>query len=173
MKILPAAGVNPMLYQRLKHSNVISVCRHQNLPIKALCARHCHIDCDDVRDEDLSDPEMMNIIRERRWQVPERLHIEQALEFGRTVDHDKLIILCAMGISRSPAIAWCLLLDKTGAFEAASAELRRLRPQARPNSLILRLGLEVLRDGSVDVLEVIRGWRSQSTEDGSGERDEG
>jgi predicted protein tyrosine phosphatase len=66
--------------------------------------------------------------------------------FAESVGRDALLIHCLMGISRSPAVAlaWiCHRLDgQKNLLDQAVDCLLRVRPVARPNRLVLRLGLE-------------------------------
>ncbi len=63
------------------------------------------------------------------------------------------MVHCAMGLSRSPAVALALIVRgfvqnasgwraDAGLVEPAVRHLVELRPWARPNTLVLRLGLE-------------------------------
>lgn len=51
---------------------------------------------------------------------------------------------CHAGVSRSPAAAWLVLVARGASPEAALAEVRRVRPEARPNARLLRLGADLL-----------------------------
>ncbi len=66
--------------------------------------------------------------------------------FMELIGREPLLIHCQMGISRSPgvALAWiCRRLDgRSGLVDQAVDCLLRVRPVARPNRLVLRLGLE-------------------------------
>jgi predicted protein tyrosine phosphatase len=81
-----------------------------------------------------------------RYRPPERTDIEQLLAFDR--DHkttDTLVIHCTAGISRSTAALVILLAQRRpGTEPAVFAELREIRPQAWPNSLMIGLADELL-----------------------------
>lgn len=66
-------------------------------------------------------------------------------EFARSVKKEPLVIQCQLGISRSTAVALALIThqlgDSSGSPALAVDILLRLRPKARPNPLVLELGL--------------------------------
>ena len=73
--------------------------------------------------------------------VPTRRHIEEILEFTAPVGvADRLLIHCVAGISRSPAVAIGVAVQKIGTsrLEEAVGCIFRLRPSASPNRLILK-----------------------------------
>ncbi len=79
-------------------------------------------------------------------------HIEKVLEFGERVKADShLLVHCHAGVSRSPAVAAILLCQHAPGREAeAFARLHDVRPQARPNPLVVQIGDEVLgRNGAL------------------------
>lgn len=143
MMVLPARRVFEHLMRKPKQWHVLSVCRQTELPMVALAKSHCHLDCDDVREAELSE-----LARETQHGTeripPTHSSIERALGYARHVGTEGLIVHCQAGLSRSPAIAWCILLDQLGDPHRASTELFRIRPEAVPSRLIIRLGLELL-----------------------------
>ena len=75
--------------------------------------------------------------------LPRRADLEAVLAFGRSLpqgDTTHLLIHCHMGISRSTAAATALLLQAQPDLgdEEVFAHIRSLRPQAWPNSLMIR-----------------------------------
>jgi predicted protein tyrosine phosphatase len=76
--------------------------------------------------------------------VPRREVIEEALRFAGVTAPGGLLIHCAMGWSRSTAVALVIMMQKLwpapDAFDRAVEALLRIRPQARPNVLIAELG---------------------------------
>lgn len=75
---------------------------------------------------------------------PNHGHIETVLRYAKEVGTEQFVLHCRAGLSRSPAIAWCILLNHFGDPHRASEELFRNRPEAGPSRLIVRLGLELL-----------------------------
>jgi len=70
--------------------------------------------------------------------APLREDMARILEFGRSLpDGAVLAVHCEAGVSRSGAAALGLLVQETGDVDEAVAVLRRLRPQACPNGLLL------------------------------------
>ena len=64
--------------------------------------------------------------------------MDRILEFGRLLpDGAVLAVHCEAGVSRSGATALALLVQELGDIDAAVSELRRVRPQAYPNALLL------------------------------------
>jgi len=142
--ILPASRVNDVLMTRRKQWHVLSVCREAELPMTVFAKSHCHLNCDDVCEADLP-----NLALEQQSSgdlriPPNRGHLEGALRYAREVGTERLLVHCRAGLSRSPAIAWCILLDYLGEPHRASEELFRIRPEAEPSRLIIRPGLELL-----------------------------
>jgi predicted protein tyrosine phosphatase len=80
------------------------------------------------------------------YRPPARADIERLLAFDRDHDAlDTLVIHCTAGISRSTAAFAILLAQRRPATEAdVFAELRAVRPQAWPNSLMIALADDVL-----------------------------
>lgn len=75
--------------------------------------------------------------------LPRRADMEAALAFGRTLPHADpahLLVHCHMGVSRSTAAAAALLLQAHPDLDEdlAIARIHSLRPQAWPNSLMIR-----------------------------------
>lgn len=52
---------------------------------------------------------------DRHWVAPSIDHVSQAIEFARQHKDGKLLIHCAAGVSRSPAIALAIIADRLGA----------------------------------------------------------
>jgi len=79
---------------------------------------------------------------------PTAEHIRDAFEFADARDGEPLLIQCWAGLSRSVALALGMIargmfLEGEAAFAQAAVEtLLEIRPQARPNVLVLRLALE-------------------------------
>ncbi len=84
--------------------------------------------------------------------LPQRRHIKAILNFGRDLggDFSHLLIHCHAGVSRSTA-AMTMILAQALAHESAEAIVDRLlliRPQAWPNSLMVKIADELLgREG--------------------------
>lgn len=52
---------------------------------------------------------------DRHWVAPSVEHVTQAIDFARQHKDGKLLIHCAAGVSRSPAIALAIIADRLGA----------------------------------------------------------
>lgn len=84
---------------------------------------------------------------------PNKDHVRDLLEFGKKITKDSVVgIHCMAGISRSSAAAIAILSQHLGSdseLEAAE-QVKAIRPQARPNRLIIRLADQILeRDGAL------------------------
>jgi predicted protein tyrosine phosphatase len=86
--------------------------------------------------------------------LPERRHIEELLEFGSgLINKDDplrhLLIHCHAGISRSTASMVTLLAEARPQADedAIFAEIRAIRPQAWPNSLMIGMADDILGRG--------------------------
>jgi predicted protein tyrosine phosphatase len=65
--------------------------------------------------------------------------------FAKNLPEDaRLVVHCHAGISRSPAGAWIVLVAKGWDAEDALLEIKRMRPEAWPNTTLMRLGGTVL-----------------------------
>jgi predicted protein tyrosine phosphatase len=81
---------------------------------------------------------------------PARLHVDALLEFSRSWDGSRPILIhCWAGISRSMASAFTILCDRLGpGCEAEIAiAMRRRAPHAQPNRLLVRHADEALGRG--------------------------
>lgn len=124
------------------------------VPNTGFCRRHAQIVCDDITQvSDASDPHPRS---------PVAQHIHDALAFARATADDKLIVHCHMGLSRSPAIAWCILLERLETPWAATAAVFAMQPRAIPNRLLVQLGLEVLVGNSRSFSSVMADMRTRS-----------
>lgn len=92
---------------------------------------------------------------------PQRGHVAELLEFGRTLDDDAthLLIHCHAGVSRSTAAAAILMAQPNpGREEEAFLALLDMRPHAWPNTRMVQFADALLeRDGALLAgLEVYR-----------------
>lgn len=73
-------------------------------------------------------------------------HVEAILDFGRKLPAKaRVLVHCHAGVSRSAAAAFLLICQRKPGEEAQAYEiLRVLRPQARPNRLIVKFGDKLL-----------------------------
>ena len=133
-----------LLLQRPKYWDVISVCRDDTLPMTNLCRRHIQVNCDDIFDEDMHKLALDAQQNGRTILPPNEGHVIQAIRFARESEDARLLIHCAMGHSRSPAIGWCILFDHLKNVELAWAELYRIRPNVVPNNRIIRIGRDLI-----------------------------
>ncbi len=78
---------------------------------------------------------------------PRSEDLRSIFQFVDKVPGAPLLIHCQVGISRSAAVALALICRKIGGDEGrwdqAVETLLDIRPQAKPNALVLRLGLEL------------------------------
>jgi predicted protein tyrosine phosphatase len=89
--------------------------------------------------------------------APQRVHVEQLLDFGRDLISDPpesahLLVHCHAGVSRSTAAMLLILAEAQPATPAAdlAAELLRIRAKAWPNLRILEFGDAMLgRQGTL------------------------
>jgi len=138
MKILPISAVNPLLKEQPKYWDVITV--GNALPFTRLCRRHCELDCDD----ELAASPGRPVWGGMPSRGPSSEQVRQALAFARESADERLIVHCHAGISRSPAIAWCILLARVRDIPLATQMLFEIRPDALPNPVIIRHGLEII-----------------------------
>jgi predicted protein tyrosine phosphatase len=81
---------------------------------------------------------------------PRPEHIEAILRVGHSIRNDggHLLIHCHAGVSRSTAAAAILMAQNSRqSGDELFAQLLRLRPQAWPNSLMVRIGDDLLGRG--------------------------
>ncbi|CAN5710472.1 hypothetical protein BH09VER1_BH09VER1_44270 [soil metagenome] len=90
-----------------------------------------------------------------KTQAPRLEDVRKALEFfraGRGTPDSQFLISCDYGASRSPALAYVFAADELGPGREAEALdlVMRMRPEAVPNVLVVRLGDVVLkREGAL------------------------
>ena len=155
MMILPARRVHDLLMAQRRQWHVLSVCREDELPLTVFAKSHCHLNCDDVCEADLPNLALEHQGGDELRIPPNQGHIETALRYSREVGMERLIVHCRAGLSRSPAIAWCILLDQLRDTHRASEELCRIRPEAAPSRPIIRLGLELLKVADTTASQVV------------------
>tara|TARA_Y100000991_G_C21808174_1_gene278415 strand:- start:51 stop:542 length:492 start_codon:yes stop_codon:yes gene_type:complete len=78
--------------------------------------------------------------------LPQKKHIEKALDFADSIGNGSLIIHCVAGISRSSAIALAIIAKSLGIGKEDQAikELQILNPYCLPNKLVVKLADEIL-----------------------------
>ena len=71
--------------------------------------------------------------------LPQKKHIEKALDFADSIGNGSLIIHCVAGISRSSAIALAIIAKSLGIGKEDQAikELQILNPYCLPNKLVV------------------------------------
>lgn len=115
--------------------NVISISSPTSVSAKLRGAKLIH----PLRFEDTEDARDSDAVA-----VPRREVISEALLFAQETAPEGLLIHCALGWSRSTAVALVILVQKLWpdprAFERATETLLMIRPQSRPNVLIAELG---------------------------------
>ena len=71
---------------------------------------------------------------------PRIIHIQTITEFAKRIEPGSdVLIHCRMGVSRSTAAAMILLMEHGMTRDAALNEVKRVRPVADPNTLMLKL----------------------------------
>lgn len=94
-------------------------------------------------DIDFHDPEIA---------MPQREHVEAAIQFGRRHQERDILVHCRAGIARSTALALTIIADRLGSGKEREsvAELLKVRPEAAPNLVILEFADAVLeRNGAL------------------------
>jgi predicted protein tyrosine phosphatase len=90
-----------------------------------------------------------------RTKAPSLEDIRRALGFFRDAwrtRHSVVLVSCSYGASRSPALAYIFLADQLGEGREAEAfaTMLKIRPNAVPNDLVVRLGDRLLeRQGAL------------------------
>ena len=83
-----------------------------------------------------------------RCSAPTSAMVRKALGFARSLsDEDTLLIHCGHGISRSTAVAFAILCQASpkSSEDLLFQELLKLRPQACPNTLIIKIAEKLLK----------------------------
>jgi len=115
--------------------NVISISSPTSIAAALPDAKRIH----PLRFEDTEDARDTDAVA-----VPRREDISDALRFANKTAPEGLLIHCAMGWSRSTAVALAVLVQKLwpdpSAFDRAAEALLLIRPRSRPNVLIAELG---------------------------------
>jgi len=108
---------------------------------------------------DLDDLSQLGRMRPRR--IAELRDVERIVRFyeDTRAGTDGWTVHCWQGLSRSPAVALGLLYLVRGDEAAAAAELRRIRPEARPLQRVVALFDQVLGSRLSEVNEGIRAAR--------------
>jgi predicted protein tyrosine phosphatase len=90
--------------------------------------------------------------------LPQREHVQAAIEFGRRHVTDRILVHCKAGIARSTALALAIIADRLGPGNEGMAVERLLsvRPEAVPNLLILDMADTLLESGGA----LVEAWMS-------------
>jgi len=83
--------------------------------------------------------------------APQPVHLEEIIRFADGIPNEPILIHCWAGVSRSTAVALCLIVramhfdgfEEEEIVERACETLLAIRPQAAPNPLVLELGLSL------------------------------
>lgn len=149
MLIMSFTAAESWLKHRPPYYDVISL--GPEAPSGTLCRRQLVLDFDDICSRpDLGDG------RHPDDRVPQTKHVCQAVLFARKSEDERLLIHCQAGVSRSPAIAWCILLDRYRDPRRATVNLFELHPLAIPNPVLVYYGLEVIL-GATKEYDAVRG----------------
>ena len=83
------------------------------------------------------------------WFLPNKKHVQSALNFADELRGGSLLIHCHAGISRSSAVALAIIAKGLGAGKEKRAfkELERINPNCAPNALVIWLTDEILERG--------------------------
>ena len=83
------------------------------------------------------------------WVLPNKKHVQSALNFADELRGGSLLIHCHAGISRSSAVALAIIAKGLGAGKEKQAfkELERINPNCAPNALVIWLTDEILERG--------------------------
>ena len=83
------------------------------------------------------------------WVLPNKKHVQSALNFADELRGGSLLIHCHAGISRSSAVALAIIAKGLGAGNEKRAfkELETINPNCAPNALVIRLTDEILDRG--------------------------
>jgi len=91
---------------------------------------------------------------ESRFVRPTAKHLSQAMEWA--ANFDQVIIHCQAGVSRSPTLAFGILLSKGMPPVEAASEIRRLRDCAKFNTYMLGLLSDALERPFEELCEAYR-----------------
>lgn len=123
--------------------NVVSIGGPTQPPINPRGFKQIHrVICYDVGGTDPAKPD-------DTLGIPRKEHLAGIFRFADALTGEPLLIHCQVGVSRSTAVALCLIVRAMHADGFALEEIREqaadlllaIRPQAAPNPLILELGL--------------------------------
>jgi len=83
------------------------------------------------------------------WVLPNKKHVQSALNFAVELRGSSLLIHCHAGISRSSAVTLAIIAKGLGAGKEKQAciELEKVNPNSAPNALVVRLADEILERG--------------------------
>lgn len=137
--------VQPLLRRDVKFWNVVSILEPSTLTPPLQGARKVHRamfhDVEDIVFND--DPDL---------RPPEREDIEAIFDFVYGLPREPVLFHCRAGISRSAAAALLMIvrghfaLGNERCMERSIEQLLALRPQAIPNTRMLRLGFELFME---------------------------
>jgi predicted protein tyrosine phosphatase len=91
------------------------------------------------------DDEVVNDTNDPYMVLPYPEAIKRVLEFTKSLTpHDRLLVHCHAGISRSTAMAMAILCQHGLPPEDACSHIFKIRPESDPNTLVLQLADEIL-----------------------------
>jgi predicted protein tyrosine phosphatase len=76
--------------------------------------------------------------------LPTQADVEKAISFARLHQAQTIFICCHAAVSRSPAIAWSILYDRTKDIKAATEQLFKVSPFSLPHRDIIKYALRAV-----------------------------
>ena len=107
----------------------------------------CQLDFDDLK----FDPNYKynDKLKKRGFKYPTYKEISKGIMFARMNSSRPLLIHCAAGISRSPAMAFLIIYDELRDEQASYKKLHEIKSPdlIMPNEYIIKLGRELIDNG--------------------------
>ena len=117
-------------------------CEREPLELPSLCRHFLQLPFDDLTHTQYAEAEGDSRLKE--MVLPTQADVEKALLFAHSHLSRTIFICCHAAVSRSPAIAWAILYDRTHDVKTATEQLFKVAPYSLPHRDIIKYATQIV-----------------------------